>query len=90
MKKCNNINDLKKEIITAQETAKVVADKLFEQSPLSGVGSETWKQLWKYAKAYSEHEAYKKQSFPVVSDDALCVLCHQKLDDDAKKKIYIF
>ena len=88
--KCNEINNLKQELIEKQKTAKAVADNLFKQSALDGIGSETWKQLWQYAKAYSEQEAYKGQSFPVVSDNALCVLCHQKLDEDTKKRFISF
>ena len=88
--KCNTINNLKQKLIEEQKVAKVVADDLFKQSSLNGIGSETWKQLWHYAKAYSEQEAYKGQLFPVVSDGALCVLCHQKLDENAKKRFTSF
>ena len=88
--KCIEINDLKKEYVQAKKTAKVAADQAFERVPLKGVGSETWKQLWQYAKEYSEKEAYKEQPFPVLSDDALCVLCQQKLDEDAKSRFVSF
>ena len=83
------LNKFKEEYATAKKTAKIAADQNFEQLPLKGVGSEPWKQLWLYAKEYSEKEAYKGQSFPVI-DDALCVLCHQELDGKAKKRFESF
>ena len=84
------INQLKNDYATAKETDKVIADKTFKQSALNCVGSETWKQLWWYAREYSEKEAYKNQTFPVTSNDALCVLCHQKLDENAKNRLKSF
>lgn len=53
---------------------------------LKGVGTETWKKLWEHAKSYSEQQAYKNQTFPVISDDAKCVLCHQELDEKSKNR----
>ena len=88
--KCIEINELKEKYIQAQKTAKLVANQAFEKAPLKGVGSETWKQLWQYAREYSEKEAYKEQPFPVMSNDALCVLCQQKLDKDAKSRFGSF
>ena len=38
------------------------------------------------ARKYSEEEAYKGHEFPVVTDDAVCVLCHQSLPGDAKER----
>ncbi|MCZ0932139.1 MAG: hypothetical protein OXJ52_03190, partial [Oligoflexia bacterium] len=87
--KCMEINQLKTKCVEAKKTAKIAANQ-FKTASLEGVGSETWKQLWQYAKKYSEKEAYKGQLFPVISDDALCVLCHQKLDEDAKIRFKSF
>ena len=84
------ISQLKAEYIQAKETAKAVAERVFQKAPLTGVGSEIWKRLWQYAKEYSETVAYKGQHFPVISDGALCVLCHQQLDGDAKSRFISF
>ena len=88
--KCIEVNGLKEAYNQAKQAAKVAADQAFENAPLKGVGSETWKQLWQYAREYSEKEAYKEQPFPVISDDALCVLCHQKLDKEARTRFVSF
>ncbi|MDE0092560.1 MAG: hypothetical protein OXN83_04675, partial [Oligoflexia bacterium] len=84
------ITELKKSYVTSKKTAEIVADETFKQSALNGVGSEIWKQLWSHARKYSEKEAYKNQSFPVTSDEALCVLCHQTLDEEAKNRLKSF
>ena len=62
-----------------------------EIARLDGVGTESWKNLWSYAETYSVQEAYKDQSFPVIiSENAQCVLCHQKLDEEAKERFKSF
>jgi len=51
--------------------------------PLPGVASTNqWEILYKAAKQYSEEIAYPGESFP-KTDDAVCVLCQQPLDDEA-------
>jgi len=51
--------------------------------PLFGVASTNqWEILYKAAKQYSEEIAYPGESFP-KTDDAVCVLCQQPLDDEA-------
>ena len=84
------ITELKKIYEQAKQTSKLAADKIFKNASLNGVGSDIWKELWLYAREYSEKIAYKGQAFPVVSDEALCVLCHQKLDEDAKNRLNSF
>lgn len=66
-----------------REAAKVAAESLFAGSPLGGIGSETWRELWESARRYSEGTAYPKKSFPVVEDQARCVLCHQLITSEA-------
>ena len=75
---------------TKRQAAQVDAKKVFENVPLTGVASESWRLLWEKARAYSELEAYKGASFPFVGDGARCVLCHQSLDADAKKRARAF
>ena len=66
------------------------ASKVFEGSPLSGVGAESWRLLWEQARNYSEHEVYRDKKFPHTEDDARCVLCQQDLDIDARKRLQSF
>ncbi|MDP2144071.1 MAG: AAA family ATPase [Gallionella sp.] len=66
------------------------AAKVFSGAPLNGVGQESWRLLWGQARAYSESLAYPQQAFPIVGDDAKCVLCQQSLDSDAKARLLSF
>lgn len=66
------------------------AAKVFSGAPLNGVGQESWRLLWRQAQAYSETLAYPQQEFPVVGDEAKCVLCQQSLDPDAKARLLSF
>jgi energy-coupling factor transporter ATP-binding protein EcfA2 len=68
------------------EGAKVLTDV----SKLEGVGQETWKALWEAARTYSTTSAYKGNSFPFIEDKARCVLCHQELSEEAKKRVQSF
>ena len=73
-----------------RQTATVDARKVFENSPLEGVGSESWRLLWEQARRYSEKEAYKAQPFPNVGDDSRCPLCQQELEPDARSRFSSF
>ena len=88
--KCREINSLKEKYTEAKRAAEVAAQQISEKSILPGVGGDVWKRLWKYAGAYSKQEAYKGQSFPAVANDAHCVLCQQKLDDEAQRRLLSF
>lgn len=69
--------------IAAREAAQLAADALFDDVPLRGVGSQTWRVLWQAARNYSVTEAYPDQPFPVVGDDteiAACIFCQQPLE----------
>ena len=87
---CGHINVLKEQLIQAKKTAEASAELVFNNAPLSGIGSETWQRLWQYAREYSEQEAYKGLEFPVLSNEALCVLCQQPLSNDAKSRMTSF
>jgi hypothetical protein len=64
--------------------------KVFDGVPLEGVGTESWKLLWEQARRYSEEEAYPNVAFPNIGEDARCVLCHQPLSDEAKRRLKSF
>lgn len=73
---------------TKRDAAKVAAESLFAGSPLKGIGSETWRELWESARRYSESTAYPKQTFPVTANDAHCVLCHQPIGAEAADHLH--
>lgn len=88
--KCNKYLDLKKVALLKQKIATEDAIKVFSGTPISGVGTEGWKALWEKARDYSEKKAYEGILFPNTSENARCVLCHQVLDDDARKRFTSF
>lgn len=75
---------------TARAAASVAAAASFDDKPLEGVGSDTWRVLWDAARNYSITEAYHAHHFPVTDDSAVCVLCQQPLDENAKTRLRRF
>ena len=85
--------DLKNNATSARETAKLAAGALFDDEPLAGVSSESWRKLWRAARDYSIAEAYSEQAFPVLptdTSDAACVLCQQPLLPDGAGRMQRF
>lgn len=71
-------------------TAADASDIAFGKEPVRGVGTEQWKLLFQYAREFSTEVAYPEQPFPFVGAGANCVLCHQPLGDEAKKRMDAF
>lgn len=66
--------------------ATVAADAAFGGATLRGVGEATWCALWEAARRYSEQVAYHGHPFPKTDGDAVCVLCHHPLTEEAGKR----
>ena len=62
----------------------------FPAGMLNGTGSEPWTALWEAARHFSDEVAYPGQAFPVVTDDAQCVLCQQNLEHEACERFRRF
>ncbi|MHB8869728.1 MAG: AAA family ATPase [Thermoleophilia bacterium] len=62
----------------------------FGEEPVQGVGTDQWKLMFQYARAFSTEAAYPNEEFPFVGEDAKCVLCHQALAKDAKLRMARF
>ena len=75
---------------TKQEAANLASHAAFDEEPLQGVGSETWRALWEAARAFSRAEPYPDDDFPVTDAGSRCVLCHQELDADAATRLTRF
>lgn len=73
-----------------REAVKVAAQREFGKEPLAGIGSETWKELWKAAEKFAVDEAYRGQQFPLTGEAARCVLCLQQLQPDATARFTRF
>ena len=74
--------DAKAKRIAADEDAK----KVFEEAPLDGIGSDSWRELWEAARAYSAAVAYPDVPFPNLSTDSRCVLCQRQLDPEGRER----
>lgn len=86
---CNELILQKKDAVTKRQIATETVDSNRNLFNLEGVGSDTWRALWKAARDYSISEAYKNDNFPKV-DNAKCVLCHQDINEDAQKRLLTF
>lgn len=82
--------DLKKAYVKKREAAEVAVSLESGNIIFEGIGSEIWKQLWEFARKYSNEYAYKQSSFPVITENSRCVLCHQLLTDESKERFKLF
>ncbi|MBF0262092.1 MAG: hypothetical protein HQL97_09700 [Magnetococcales bacterium] len=87
---CRRILEIKKDKLINRDAAQAAATKVFSGAPLDGIGTDAWKLLWQHARRYSEDHAYRDQAFPYLASEARCVLCHQPLSDDARKRFTSF
>jgi len=74
---------------TARAAAALAATTAFQKEPLPGVGSEPWRQMFEYARQYSQI-AYPDLPFPVTGSGKVCVLCQQLLDPEATERFKRF
>lgn len=92
------LTEKKPDEITKLQTAEVTTKKAYDFSittfdktdPLEGVHSDPWKVLFIAAKDFSTSHAYTESEFPNTSDNSLCVLCMQPLEDHAKERFERF
>jgi hypothetical protein len=80
----------RKSALELRAAADIASSGSFDDEPLPGVGSLTWRSLWEAARGYSEQEAYSGRSFPVTSEGAHCVLCQQLLESEASDRLTRF
>ena len=84
---------IKSTAVEAREAATLAATALFTDDPLPGIGSGTWRAMWKAARDFSVTEAYKGTEFPVIAIDGApesCVLCQQPLGPAAADRMIRF
>lgn len=84
------IKQLTKEVADRRRAADEGATALGGAARLPGIGGDTWKSMWYAARTYSMTDAYAGLHFPHTGDESICVLCHQVLDDVAKKRLNDF
>ena len=84
------IRSLKYNAANKRNVAKESIAVITKETELQGVGSQVWKALWEAAKKFSIQEAYKEIEYPYIGKNSRCVLCHQLLDENAKKRLSSF
>lgn len=85
--KLRDIRNKRQDALTKRQIAEQAGQ--VASAKLEGVGTDTWKAMWEAARQYSQ-QAYPQEAFPVVVDEARCVLCHQELANDAKQRLQDF
>jgi len=70
--------------------ATLASSRSFDDEPLPGVGSETWRSMWDSARRYSEAMAYGDRDFPATGLGDRCVLCQQTLSGEAVDRLHRF
>ena len=88
--KCLAYVDTKADLKIKRMAADRDAKKVFENAPLAGIGSDSWKLLWEAARKYSTEHAYATTTFPNISEDARCVLCQRELDQKSRERFSSF
>jgi energy-coupling factor transporter ATP-binding protein EcfA2 len=82
------------QLINAQAEAlkaiEIASQDTLQDEPLAGAGETAWQILYNAAKDYSTKNAYPASEFPVVSDEARCVLCMQPLSEEARQRLLRF
>lgn len=80
----------RKKTADLREAARLASASTFDSEPLASVGSETWRALWEAAREFSLTDAYHEHDYPFTEDGAVCVLCHQPLNDQAADRLSRF
>lgn len=73
-----------------RKASAIAAQTLNDVSKLPDVGTDVWKHLWESARNYSQQKGYPTNNFPVIDNNALCVLCQQPLDMESKERLARF
>lgn len=87
---CQTYLKIKSNAIGKRKVADEDAQKIFDGSPLDGVGTESWRLMWEQARSYAESIVHPGIFFPDTSDDARCVLCQQPLAEESRVRFRDF
>ncbi len=88
--KCQEVINANQTLKHKKDFATAAAEKVFSGTKIQGVDNPVWIELWNAARKYSEEFAYVGKEFPNVQDNAVCVLCHQSLDEEARERFISF
>lgn len=75
--------------VASGNTLKDVSERVFSALPLTGVGNDSWIQLWESARKFY-NESRGQVVFPETGEDDFCPLCFQELSEDARRRFLGF
>lgn len=80
---------LYQQAVDANEAARIASQTSFSTEPIKGVGSSPWRTMFEAARQFAEQVAYPEKKFIETFEDK-CVLCQQKLGEDASIRLKKF
>jgi energy-coupling factor transporter ATP-binding protein EcfA2 len=83
------IREARATAITTRTIAQEAATAATDKAMIDGVGTETWKALWRAAREFSQ-TPYPTLPFPHTEAEARCVLCHQEIGVEAAERLAAF
>ena len=83
------LSEKQNDAVRKREAAETAASELFKEQPIPNIGSETWRQMFQYAREFAL-EVFPDVEPPPISTAGRCVLCQQDLDDDASVRLKAF
>ena len=73
-----------------RRAAETKAKDLFSDQPIPNLGSETWRNMLKYAREFAAYVFPDDTLPPQIANGGLCVLCQQSLSGDAAARLSAF
>lgn len=83
------LSEKQKDAVRKREAAETAASDLFKGQPIPDIGSETWRQMLRYAREFAL-EVFPENDPPPLSTAGRCVLCQQELNVDASARLKAF
>ena len=88
VEKLQQIADERDAAIAAETKA---ADELRAgEKLLPGTGDQAWKLLFEAARRYSTEAAYQEEEFPPTTEDKVCPLCQEELEEAGAQRLHRF
>ena len=83
------VKNLIEKNISLKKALEEITKNTFSDLPVEGIGNTTWKLLWESARKFID-ELKGGNTFPETSENSVCPLCLQELDEEAKKRFISF
>jgi energy-coupling factor transporter ATP-binding protein EcfA2 len=85
----DNIKNILNDYVIKNDTLKASSEKIFSNLPISGIGNDSWKQLWESARKFY-NESKEQEIISETNNNSICPLCLQDLDVNAKQRFVNF